>query len=228
MTRRSEVRVETLPDAEAVAQRAAVYLAERARAAIARRGHFLLATSGGSTPWRMLELFSQEALPWEQVLLFQVDERVAPRGDPARNLTHLQQTLLDRVPARAYPMPVEGDLEAGARDHAQTLRQLAGDPPRLDLVHLGLGPDGHTASLVPGDPVLDCPDLVGLTAPYQGHRRMTLTWPVLTQARALLWVVTGASKVEALRRLRAGDRAIPAGRVPQARALLLADLAAVG
>ena len=222
------MKVEVLADADAVARRAAALLAEHVRAAIQTRGRCLLATSGGNTPWRMLELFATQDLPWDRVVFFQVDERVAPRGDPARNLTKLQQTLLDRVPARIYPMPVEGDLEVGAQHYARTLRQEAGDPPRLDLVHLGLGPDGHTASLVPGDAVLEARGLVGLTGEYQGHRRMTLAYPVLAQARALLWVVTGASKVEALAQLRRGDQGIPAGRVPQDRALLLADQAAMG
>jgi 6-phosphogluconolactonase len=126
-------------------------------------------------------------------------------------------------------MPVESpDLEAAAAQYALTLREIAGSPPVLDLAHLGLGPDGHTASLVPGDPVLDVTDAdVAVTGrAYQGRRRMTLTYPMLNRSRRILWLVTGSEKVDMLARLRAGDRSIPAGRVSQDRALVLADRAA--
>ena len=113
--------------------------------------------------------------------------------------------------------------------YAQTLQEIAGSPPVLDLVHLGLGPDGHTASLVPGDPVLDVTDAdVALTGVYQGRRRMTLTYPILNRARRILWLVTGSEKAGPLVRLRQGDPSIPAGRVRQDQALVLADRAAAG
>ena len=160
-------------------------------------------------------------MPWAQVTIYQVDERVAPDGDPDRNLTHLLDSLPDRT-AEVRAMPVEAkDLEAAAAAYARSL------PDRFDLVHLGLGPDGHTASLVPGDAVLEVADRdVALTAPYQGRRRMTLTYPVLDRAREVLWLVTGEDKVDALRRLRAGDRSIPAGRIDAPRQLVIADAAA--
>ena len=204
-------------------------MAEEARAAVAARGSFAFAVSGGSTPWRMLRLLADEDLPWEGVDLFQVDERIAPDGDPERNLTHLRESLLCRTPLaedRIHAMPVDApDLERAARDHAGVLRRVAGSPPVLDLVHLGLGADGHTASLVPGDAVLEVRDAdVALTArAYQGRRRMTLTYPVLDRARRVLWLVTGRSKAGMLERLRRGDEEIPAGRVRRERALLLVD-----
>jgi 6-phosphogluconolactonase len=170
-------------------------------------------------------------VPWKSVQVVQVDERVAPAGDPDRNLTHLYGSLLDHAPLRReqiHAMPVESpDLEAAAKRYALTLQEIAGSPPVLDLVHLGLGPDGHTASLVPGDAVLNVTDSdVALTGVYQGRRRMTLTYPILNRARRILWLVTGKDKVSALTRLREGDVSIPAGRVQRDNAVVLADQAA--
>lgn len=225
------MKIRVLRDVEAVAQEAGSIVAARARVAIAARGRFVAAFSGGTTPWLMLRAFADEDIPWESVHVFQVDERVAPEGSAERNLTHLRESLLDHAPLRAdhvYPMPVEAsDLARGAAHYAQTLRDVAGSPPILDLVHLGLGPDGHTASLTPGDPVLDVVDAdVAMTGVYQGVRRMTLTYPLLNRARSVLWVVTGAEKVDMLVRLADGDQSIPAGRVNRDRALVLADPAA--
>jgi 6-phosphogluconolactonase len=225
------MKMEVLPDADAVAQRAAEFIADSARKAIADRGQFTFAVSGGRTPWQMLRALGMLAMPWEKTHLFQVDERVAPHGDPDRNLTHIAGSLLSVAPfapGHMHAMPVETpDLAAGAARYAQQLTAVAGTPPVLDLVHLGLGPDGHTASLVPGDPVLAVADAaVALTDPYQGHRRMTLTFPVLDRARCVLWVVTGAEKVAMLARLVRGDITIPAGRVAGERAVILADAAA--
>lgn len=225
--------LDVLPDVEAVAAAAAARIAAAARAAVAARGRFVLAVSGGRTPWRMLRLLGAETVPWPAVAVVQVDERVAPAGDADRNLTHLRASLLDHAPLRAdqiHAMPVEmADLDAAAIDYAGTLARLAGSPPTLDLVHLGLGADGHTASLVPGDPILDVTAAdVGMTGIYQHRRRMTLTYPLLDRARGVLWVVTGADKREALARLRAADVSIPAGRVSQAHAVVLADAAAAG
>jgi len=227
------MKLEVLDDADAVARRGAAVIAAEARAAVAARGRFVLAVSGGRTPWRMLRILADEDVPWNDVHIVQVDERVAPSGSSDRNLTHLRESLLAHVPLppeQIHAMPVEdGDLAAAAARYAQTLRDVAGSPTVLDLVHLGLGPDGHTASLVPGDPVLAVTDrAVALTNVYVGRRRMTLTYPVLDRARRILWLVTGADKVAMLSRLGAADVSIPAGRVRQERALVLADRAAAG
>lgn len=227
------MQIEVLADADAVAARAAEIIAEQARTAVRERGRFCIAVSGGRTPWRMLHLLAAEDVPWARVHLFQVDERVAPDGDDARNLTHIAASLLRHVPlpaAQVHAMDVvAADLDAAARHYARTLADHAGTPPTLDLVHLGLGPDGHTASLVPGDAALHVTDAeVALTAPYLGHRRMTMTYPVLNRARAVLWLATGAEKRAMLARLLAHDTTIPAGRVDARRALALADEAAAG
>jgi 6-phosphogluconolactonase len=223
---------EVLPDAEAVARRAATVISEAARAAVRERGRFVVAVSGGATPWRMLRRLAAEDLPWSRVHLFQVDERAAPEGHPDRNLTHLRESFLAHLPealASFDPMPVDDpDLASAAASYARTLRSVAGEPPVLDLVHLGLGPDGHTASLVPGDEALDATTEVAATGPYLGRRRLTLTFPVLDRARRIVWVVTGAGKRAALARLLRGDAAIPAGRIRRDRALLLADAEARG
>jgi 6-phosphogluconolactonase len=227
------MKMEVLPDDDAVARRGAEIIAAKARAVVAARGRFVMAVSGGHTPWQMLRALATEEFPWAAVHVVQVDERVAPAGDPDRNLTHLRESLLVHAPLppeQIHAMPVEEpDLAAAARRYAQTLQEIAGSPPVLDLAHLGLGPDGHTASLVPGDPVLDVTDAdVALTGVYQGRRRMTLTYPILNRSRQILWLVTGASKAGMLARLRAADTTIPAGRVRQEQATVLADRAAAG
>jgi len=227
------MQVQLLADADAVAAEAARLIAAEARAAVAARGRFVMALSGGRTPWQMLRALAGEDVPWAGVHVFQVDERVAPAGNADRNLTHLRESLLAHAPLaadRIYPMPVEAaDLDEAARGYGRLIEQIAGTPPVLDLAHLGLGSDGHTASLVPGDPVLDVADRdVALTGVYLDRRRMTLTYPMLNRSRRILWLVTGAEKLAMLSRLRAADASIPAGRLRQDRALVLADRAAVG
>ena len=202
------MKIEVLPDDDGVARKAAAIIAAEVRAAVPARGRFVMAVSGGHTPWQMLRALAGEPLPWESVHVVQVDERVAPAGDPDRNLVHLRESLLEHAPLRPeqiHAMPVEAaDLERAAEQYAQTLRELAGSPPVLDLVHLGLGPDGHTASLVPGDPVLDVTDAdVAVTGPYQDRRRMTLTYPVINRSRRVL--VAGDRRREG-RMLRAPAR----------------------
>jgi 6-phosphogluconolactonase len=259
--------VEILVDPDAVARRAARLIAEAARAALAARGRFVLAVSGGRTPRLMLRYLAEQELLWDGIYVVQVDERVAPAGHPDRNLTHLRESLAGHSDSPATPqaesrlelrpglrpelrpglrpeprgrlrperrlesivaMPVEeADLAAAAGRYALELERIAGSPPVLDLVHLGLGADGHTASLVPGDPALDVDDAdVAVTGVYQGRRRMTLTYPIIDRSRGVLWVVTGSEKAHILARLRAADPTIPAGRVAQGRAIVVADRSA--
>jgi 6-phosphogluconolactonase len=225
------MNIEIFSDPEAVARAAAALVAQEARAAVTARGRFVFAVSGGHTPWIMLRELANETVPWAGVHVVQVDERVAPSGDSDRNLTHLRESLLAHAPLppeQIHAMPVDDpDLPAAAKRYGKTLCEIAGTPPVLDLAHLGLGPDGHTASLVPGDPVLDITGAdVGVTDVYQGRRRMTLTFPILNRARHVLWLVTGGEKATMLPRLRAGDPTIPAGRVNAAIATVLADRSA--
>jgi 6-phosphogluconolactonase len=225
------MKIEIFPDADAVAQKGAESIAAEARAAVKVRGRFILAVSGGHTPWQMLRALATKDVPWNDVNVVQVDERVAPAGDPDRNLTHLYESLLEHARVRReqiYAMPVEApDLETVAERYAEILKKIAGSPPVLDLIHLGLGPDGHTASLVPGDPVLNVSDRdVAPTGVYQGRSRITLTYPILNRARRMLWLVTGKDKILALARLREGDVTIRAGLIQRENALVLADRAA--
>ena len=227
------MKTEFLPDPGTVAIRAAERIAQVARKAVTARGRCALAISGGTTPWLAFRALAGEDVPWERVHLFQVDERVAPSGDPERNYLRLKEALIDRIPipaANVHPMPVEDkDLEAGARRYEAVLRGIAGIPPVLDLVQLGLGEDGHTASLLPGDAALRIVDAdVAVSGLHMGRRRMTLTFPAIDRARCILWLVTGSGKCAALERLRAGDRSIPAGRILRCRAVLIADTAATG
>ncbi len=226
------MKIQAQLNAAEAARQAARFIAAEARAAVAARGRFVMAVSGGKTPWQMLRALADEEVPWPGVQVVQVDERIAPAGDPDRNLAYLRESLLKHAPLppdQIHPMPVEEvDIEAAARSYARTLQQLAGTPPVLDLAHLGLGPDGHTASLVPGDPVLEVTEQdVALTGLYQNRRRMTLTYPLLNRSRRILWLVTGAGKAGMLRRLQDADVSIPAGRICQDQALVLADLDAL-
>jgi 6-phosphogluconolactonase len=222
------MKIEVLANSEAIAQRAAELIAAEARAAVAARHRFVLAVSGGHTPWVMLRALATEEVPWKQMHVVQVDERIAPASDPDRNLTHLRESLLEHAPLppeNIHPMPVEAtDVEAAAKQYAATLADLAGSPPVLDLAHLGMGPDGHTASLVPGDPVLTVTNAdVALTGVYMGRRRMTLTYPILNRSRRILFLVTGKEKVEMLPKLLAADSSIPSGRIRLDNAVILAD-----
>jgi 6-phosphogluconolactonase len=227
----SVLPMEVHPDASAVARRAATWIADVARQSIQERGRFVVALSGGNTPLQMLRFLATETIEWQNVYVVQVDERVAPDGSPDRNLTQLREALLARVPIPAgqlYPMPVEADdLAAAAKGHGQLLARLAGLPPVLDLVQLGLGADGHTASLVPGDAAVETHDAdVAVTASYKGWRRMTLTFPIINRARRILWLVTGAEKSAVVARLVLGDDSLLASRIKRASALAMVDQAA--
>jgi 6-phosphogluconolactonase len=212
--------LEVLSDEDALARRAADIVAAAAREAIEARGRFAFAVSGGRTPWVMFRDLADENVPWGKVGIWQVDERIAPDGDADRNLT----SLLPMIPSEAdlRPMPVtEADLDAAAARYAGSL------PDVFDLVHLGMGDDGHTASLVPDDPVLDVTDRdVAVTGEYRGLRRMTLTYRVLDRSRRVLWLIDGDDKSPMVPRLIAGDASIPAGRVGTADQLVVVDAAA--
>jgi 6-phosphogluconolactonase/glucosamine-6-phosphate isomerase/deaminase len=204
-----------LDEPAAAARAAGTVVAWELRRAVAEQGHATLALSGGTSPAAMFAEMARLGLPWASVDIVQVDERIAPDGDPARNLT-MQAAELP-AEARLHPMPV------ASADPAAYGPLVAA----LDVVHLGLGEDGHTASLVPGDPVLDVTDVdVALTGEYRGHRRMTLTYPALARAHTIVWLVTGEGKAPVLPRLLAADPSIPAGRVARDRAIVFADVAA--
>lgn len=222
------MQLRILVDPQRAAVEAARIIAARAHEAVAQRGQFLMALSGGHTPWEMLRFLADLPLPWPHIHVFQVDERQAPPGHPDRNFTHLCAQFLSKniLPApNLYPMPVNlPDLDQAAVQYSHTLQEIAGLPPVLDLIHLGLGADGHTASLLPGDPVLgEIRQDVAATDWYQGYRRLTLTYPMINRARTILWLVTGTAKAAALARLMAGDGTLPAGRIRRQAALVLAD-----
>lgn len=222
------MKLQIAKDADTAARQAAEFIAEQGREAIKNRGKFLLALSGGQTAVFLLNQLAAQDLAWAQLSVFQVDERVAPEGSPGRNLTDLQKALVvnGKLPAsQLYPMPVNSeDLSTASRQYADTLKKLCGSPPILDLVHLGLGTDGHTASLVPNDPMLKMTDKdVAVTNPYQGLRRMTLTYPIINRSRSILWLVTGAQKAPVLARLYDGDLSIPAGRINRECSVIFTD-----
>ena len=223
------MKLEVYSNADAVAQKAAALVAAEARAAVAARGAFVMAVSGGHTPWEMLRALAGEddttGIAWI---------RSGRRGACSTRLSCRCVRFLSGSPVGATLSSTcttwtsshgtSSNLQAACEEYALTLRTIAGSPPVLDLIHLGLGPDGHTASLVPGDAVLEIKDAdVALTGLYQGRRRMTLTYPILSRSRRILWLVTGSEKAGMLARLRAGDAQIPAGRVRADHALVLAD-----
>lgn len=222
------MRLRTATDPQSAARVAAEEIAVLCRHAVRERGRALLAFSGGATPWLMLRALRALDLPWDRTWVTQVDERIAPHGDERRNLSRLAEILVNEGPlpaAQLLAMPVEGDdLEAAAADYQRLLERHGGRPMCIDLVQLGLGTDGHTASLVPGDPVLAVADRdVALSGEYQGLRRMTLTLPALDRARQRLWLVTGLGKAEPLRDLLASTGDAPAARVARNDTVVVAD-----
>lgn len=227
-------------DADDASRRAAEVIARNLQTAVVERGSFTMAVSGGRSPWAMFHHLSRMDLPWEAVSVWQVDERIAPAGDPDRNLVGLRNAVAS-LAVTVNPMPVEellddtdlGDAGNSAignnwPDRVVCDRYAASLPPTFDVIHLGLGPDGHTASLVPDDGVLDVMDrAVAVTSgTYQGRRRMTLTYPALARSDQLLWLVTGADKRDALSGLLRGDAALPASAVLSERSTIVADAAA--
>jgi 6-phosphogluconolactonase len=226
----NEIETQVLPDDTGLATRTADLVAERLGKAVAARGRATLAVSGGNTPLAFFAELAGRAVPWEAVHVFQVDERVAPAGNPDRNLTGLRSALLDRVPippGNVHPMPVEEpDLDAAAVAYAGELAAAAGPSGAIDVLHLGLGDDGHTASWPPGDPVVDATADVAIVGPFNGRLRMTLTPPAVNRARWIVWEIAGAAKAAVIPRLLAGDPALPCSHVRRHDVTLLADAAA--
>jgi 6-phosphogluconolactonase len=227
------MRLIVAQDAEEAARCAAGELARACATAVAERGRACIALSGGRSPRRTFEHFAAAPLPWSSIVVAQVDERCVPAGDPLRNLAALQATLVDSGPLprdNLLAMPVErDDLERAADDYGVLLDRRLGAEGRFDVVQLGLGEDGHTASLVPDDLVLQVNNrAVAVTRAYQGTRRMTLTYRVLDAARERLWLVTGVAKVAALSQLLAGIGDAPAVRVAREHSIVVADRAAAG
>ena len=226
------MKIEIFPQTEQVAIQAAAYLEQVIRKALTHQKSFSLAISGGRTPWEMLKILSKADLPWQRINLFQVDERVAPDGHPDRNLTQLFQAIAGTpmvMQLRIFPMPVNAkDLDAAVKEYAEVLNEVT-ESKGLDLIHLGIGSDGHTASLVPGDEVLEIQNrLVAYTQnSYQGRIRMTLTYPLINAAKQILWIVTGSEKREMVQRMLQQDSSIPAGNIQQKNALLMVDKAAI-
>ncbi|MBV6417800.1 MAG: 6-phosphogluconolactonase [Steroidobacteraceae bacterium] len=206
---------------------AAEFIAARLSEAIRTRGRASLAVSGGRTPWSMFARLAQQDVAWARVHLFQVDERIVAADSDERNWKQwLATPLAQRIPAAAqHPMPVEqGDP---ARRYEETLREFCGDPPALDVVHLGIGDDGHTASLFVGDRLIaETTHDVGISAPRFGLRRLTLTLPMLARARCIVWLVLGAARRGAVRQLHAEDRGIAASLVARDQATVFTDPAA--
>jgi len=215
--------VEVVPNGM-LAARAAVWVADRVWTAVALRGVAHVAVSGGSTPAAMFTVLCSLPLPWADVHVWQVDERVAPDGDADRNANQL--TGFTAVGATVHLMDVTApELAAAASHFASSL------PDAFDVVHLGLGDDGHTASWPPGDAVWRTaspaqPD-VAVVGPFNGHMRLTITPPIVDRARATMFLVGGAAKAEMVRRLISGDDTIPASRV-HGPVTLLTDPAASG
>jgi 6-phosphogluconolactonase len=222
------MEIRTFQTAEEVAKEAANYLADRIREQLAKKNFFTMAISGGRTPWEMIKELAKEDLEWEKVFLFQVDERIAPDGHPDRNLTQLFKSIENtKLPTRLniFPMHVIAeDLDLACEEYADYIKSIT-ETGKLDLVHLGMGADGHTASLIPGDEVLEVQDkTVALTShPYQGRKRMTLTYPLINQAEKILWIITGEEKAEMLERLLQQDPTIPAGKINQSHAIILTE-----
>ncbi len=229
----ASLAIEVLADAEAVAEAAAAHIARELSAAISERGRATLAISGGRTPLRMLALLAAKPLPWGLVDVFQVDERFAPWGHAERNASQALTAFNEAArppPASFHWMPVDNpEPRVGARAYAAALLAAAGDPPLLDVVHLGLGADGHTASLFPGASVDAVTAIVALApAPSgAGRPRMTLTLAALNGARQIVWTITGSEKRAALAGLLAEDAAIVGSRVRRTGARVFADRDAV-
>ena len=224
--RKPSIRI--FDDLDALSRAAASLFMETAARAISQRGRFLVALSGGSTPVGLYELLAQapyrQQMDWEQVHVFWGDERCVPVEDAENNYRQARDTLLSRVPIRAQNIHrIRSELEpaAAAEDYARVLKRFAGaalDWPRFDLVLLGMGEDGHTASLFPGSAVQLSTPTLGVTAHYQDRpaNRVTLTPLVLNAARRIIFMVSGAGKAQTIANVLYGEyqpERLPAQRI---------------
>ncbi len=220
------MRIEVCASATEANQRAATLIAEQLRGALAERGRASVALSGGRTPQVMLQSLAAVKLAWADVHVLQVDERIVPIDDERRNLTSIrrafaQSSLPDK---NIHGMPVNSaNVAAGAAEYCRVLKAIAGDPPRIDVVHLGLGADGHTASLVFDDAALDAHSDVAISGLYQGTQRITLTLHAIDRARCRLWLVTGGAKRDIVRRFLAHDPGLVASRVSREAGIVVLD-----
>lgn len=235
MTGRSEIETVVLDDAETLARHVAAWLVATAAAT---SGRFTISLSGGSTPRRLYELLVGASFPWARTHWFWGDERFVPHDDARSNYRMTREALLSHAPippANIHPVPTEGlDPDAGAASYEGVLKSFYGsdrldpDQPFFDVTLLGLGPDGHTASLFPGTSVLEerhkwaAAVLDGKLEP-----RITLTYPLLESSRTAAFLVAGAEKREMLQRLIEGDNTLPAARLrPTGKTIVFADVTA--
>jgi 6-phosphogluconolactonase len=221
-SQRPEIRVEKV-DPERWAARAADVTAAELTQALRLRPRATLAVSGGRSPKSYFVELSKRNVAWDRITILQVDEREVPEGSPERNLTDQIKSFGD-LDAHWLPLPVSAaDDPRALKAFVEDLRSDAGNPPVIDVIHLGLGADGHTASLVPGDPVLEeRRHVIARTALYNGTHRLTLTEPVLSRAGLILWLVAGEDKADATQKLLAGDPSIPGSLVKAEHQILLA------
>ncbi len=214
--------------AEDWAVRAADLFADAIHEVLSRQERCTVALSGGTTPAPVLAELATRKLAWDRVILTQVDERIAPIDSGNRNIVGLREAFSE-LPVTWIPMPVEqDDLVAAGNEFVEQLSDVAGSPPILDVVHLGLGGDGHTASLVPDDPILSVLDRdIGITSSYQGTRRLTMTRPMLERALLVLWLVAGPAKADAVKKLLRGDQSVPAGQLDLTNSVVVLDAPAI-
>jgi len=207
------------PDATSAAELAARLIASSLRGSLAARPTATLGVSGGSTPQGMFLILSDLSVEWNRVHVVQVDERLVPPDHPDRNLGALRRDLLDRIPdpASFLQLPVDGDLERSTTRLTDILIEK-----RFDVMHLGLGADGHSASLFANDPDLGEGPFVE-TPEHGGHRRVSLAEQVLADTRLRLVLCTGASKSDALAGLRSGDTTAVLGRMSGGTTIVVAD-----
>ncbi len=211
MAARIDAVVRVYPDVETLSHAVATSLADQVRAVVSSQAHFSLALAGGSTPrtlYRVLARDYRDAIPWTRVHLFWGDERYVPQDDPRSNYRLVRETLLDGVatpPEHVHPIPTDFPTpDDAARAYEGTLRAHFSDPlPQFDLILLGMGAEGHTASLFPHSPAVEERTrwVVAVRAPVEPAVRLTLTLPVLNAAVSVFVLVTGGEKAETLRRV---------------------------